>query len=276
MNPAELRAEAERLARAAGAVLRDKLSQARTIDFKAGDRSNLVTDADRAADRLVIEALRTTFPEHGLLTEESGTLSHGGLRWILDPLDGTTNYAHGVPHFCVSIAVEGPWQGTTRVLAGAIYHPMLDELFSAGRGEGATLNGRRLEVSRAEDLDSALLSTGFPYDLKLRPQAPLGLFDRLVRRARGMRRMGSAALDLAYLAAGRFDGFFEFGLSPWDVAAGALLIEEAGGRIACIDGSPWDTSIGDVVAAGPTLFAALSAECAAFSKEVGFTARARR
>jgi myo-inositol-1(or 4)-monophosphatase len=275
VNPTQLREVAEELAKSAGAVLRQKLTEARTVGFKAGDRSNLVTDADHAADRLIVQALRSRFPTHGLLTEESGTMSTGGLRWIVDPLDGTTNYAHGVPHFAVSIAVEGDWLGSTRVLAGAVHQPMLDELFSAARGEGATLNGRRLTVSSADELDSALLSTGFPYDLKLKPQAPLGLFDRLARRARGMRRMGSAALDLAYLAAGRFDGYFEFGLSPWDVAAGALLIEEAGGQIACIDGTPWDSGIGDVVAAGPRLFASLSAECSAFSKEIGFVARAR-
>ncbi len=275
MTPSTLRLEAERLATAAGTVLREKFSQARTIDFKGGDRSNLVTDADHAADRLVIEALRSRFPSHGILTEESGALATGGLRWILDPLDGTTNYAHGLPHFCVSIAVEGEWRGESKVLAGAVYHPILDELFSAARGDGATLNGRRLAISTTASLGEALLSTGFPYDLRLHDDAPLGLFNRLAKRARGMRRMGSAALDLAYLAAGRFDGYFEFGLNPWDTAAGSLLVEEAGGQLACIDGSPWAVRFGDVVAAGPGLFELMRTACAEFSREIGFIPRPR-
>ncbi|MDP3235236.1 MAG: inositol monophosphatase family protein [Myxococcales bacterium] len=264
MTPAELRLEAEVLVRAGGAVLKDRFCEVRTIDFKGPGRGNLVTDADRAAEALIIDALRRTFPEHGLLTEESGTVSTGDLRWILDPLDGTTNYAHGVPHFCVSLAAEGPWNGGRRVLAAATFDPLRDELFSAARGQGATLNGRRLQASSESALDRALLCTGFPYDVQLNPDAPLGLFDRLVRQARGMRRMGSAALELAWVAAGRFDGFFEFGLKPWDVAAGALLIEEAGGSIACLDGSPWDARCGDVVAAGPGLFGQLVGQCRDF------------
>lgn len=273
MTPAELRSEAELQVRAAGAVLRHKFSDARTIDFKGPGRGNLVTDADRAAEQLIIDALRARFPEHGLLTEESGTVSSGDVRWILDPLDGTTNYAHGVPHFCVSIAAEGPWKGGRRVLAAATFDPIRDELFSAARGQGATLNGRRLQVGSETALDRALLCTGFPYDLQTNPDAPLGLFDRLVRQARGMRRMGSAALELAWVAAGRFDGFFEFGLKPWDVAAGALLIEEAGGSIACLDGTAWDSRFGDVVAAGPGLFGELLGQCSAFVAAEGWVAR---
>jgi myo-inositol-1(or 4)-monophosphatase len=261
MMPAELRREAESLVRAGGGVLRDLFSEVRTIDFKGHGRGNLVTDADRAAEALIVEALRDRFPAHGVLTEETGTVSTGELTWILDPLDGTTNYAHGVPHFCVSLSAEGPWRGERRVLAAATFDPIRDELFSAARGQGATLNGHRLQVTSETALDRALLCTGFPYDVQLNPEAPLGLFDRLVRQARGMRRMGSAALELAWVAAGRFDGFFEFGLKPWDVAAGALLIEEAGGSIACLDGQPWDSRFADVVAAGPGLFAPLLAQC---------------
>lgn len=273
MTPPELRSEAEVLVRAGGAVLKDRFSEVRTIDFKGPGRGNLVTDADRAAEALIVQALRSRFPEHGVLTEESGTVSTGDLRWILDPLDGTTNYAHGVPHFCVSLAAEGTWDGGRRVLAAATFDPLRDELFSAARGQGATLNGRRLQASSETALDRALLCTGFPYDLQLNPDAPLGLFDRLVRQARGMRRMGSAALELAWVAAGRFDGFFEFGLKPWDVAAGALLIEEAGGSIACLDGGPWDARCGDVVAAGPGLFGHLLAQCRDFGATGGFVPR---
>ncbi|MBE2252338.1 MAG: inositol monophosphatase [Myxococcus sp.] len=273
MTPSELQVEAEALARAAGEVLRVKFTQARTIDFKGPGSSNLVTDADRAAERVVIDALQRRFPSHGLLTEESGAVSAGSVRWILDPLDGTTNYAHGVPHFCVSLAAEGPWEGQRRVLAAAVFDPMRDELFVAARGQGAALNGQRLQVSATSALDRALLCTGFPYDLQRSPADPLGLFDRLVRQARGMRRMGSAALELAYLAAGRFDGFFEFGLKPWDVAAGALLIEEAGGSMACLDGQPWDVRFGDVVAAGPGLFDTLRTQCQDFVAARGFVVR---
>lgn len=273
MNVAQLRSEAEVLVRAAGAVLRERWATTRTIEFKSDNHTNLVTDADQAAERVVLEALRTRFPDHGVLAEESGTVSTGGVRWILDPLDGTTNYAHGVPYFCVSLAVEGPWEGEARVLAGAVYDPMRDELFSAGRGQGSTLNGARIHASAAPTLERSLLCTGFPYDVQVQPEAPLGLFNRLVRKAQGMRRMGSAALDLAYVAAGRFDGFFEFGLKPWDVAAGGLLVEEAGGRIVVVDGAPWSPRFGDVVASGPAVFEALSGECLEFVRGLGFRSR---
>lgn len=270
MTPGALRLEAESLAQLAAQVLRERFDQVRTIEFKGGRRSDLVTDADRAAEQVVISRLQERFPEHGLLAEESGAVSEGELRWVFDPLDGTTNYAHGVPHFCVSLAVEGPWGDGRRVLAAAIVDPLRDELFSAARGEGATLNGRPIRTSTEASLERALLCTGFPYDVQTRPEVPLGLFERLVRKARGMRRMGSAALDLAWVAAGRFDGFFEFGLKPWDVAAGALLIEEAGGTLARIDGAPWTLPFGDVVAAGPRLFEALSAESARFVQALGW------
>ncbi|MCU0699866.1 MAG: inositol monophosphatase [Myxococcaceae bacterium] len=273
MTPHELADVAERLARAAGALLRSKLGEARTVDFKGTGRSNLVTDADHAAEALVLEALAREVPHHGVLAEESGSVREAGTTWILDPLDGTTNYAHGVPHFCVSLAVEQPVDGATQVVAGVVYDPMRDELFRAVRGGGATANGKRLVASPTATLDRALLCTGFPYDLQQRPEAPLGLFNRLVRRAQGIRRMGSAALDLAYVAAGRFDGFFEFGLKPWDIAAGALLIEEAGGRIARIDGAPWDVRFGDVVAGAPGVFPSLAEQTAAFVKDIGWSPR---
>ncbi|MBL8937853.1 MAG: inositol monophosphatase [Archangium sp.] len=269
MTPVALQAVAVELASSAGAVLRERLSQTRSIDTK-GSGNDLVTDADRAAEQVVLSALRSRFPDHGVLSEESGAVSSGGLRWVVDPLDGTTNYAHAVPHFSVSIAVEGPWREGRAVLAGAVFDPMRDELFSAARGQGARLNGVPLSVSRATSLERSLLCSGFPYDLPSRAELVLGLFGRLAVKSRGMRRFGSAALDLAWLAAGRFDGYWEFGLKPWDVSAGALLVEEAGGRIACLDGSQWSPMFGDVVAAGPGVFDALCAETSAFVQERGF------
>lgn len=270
MTPAQLRAVAAELARSAGDVLRERLNETRRIDTKATG-NDLVTDADRAAEQVVLSALRTRFPDHGVLSEESGAVSTGGLRWIVDPLDGTTNYAHRVPHFSVSIAVEGPWRDGRAVLAAAVFDPMRDELFSAAKEQGATLNGVVLSTSHATSLAQSLLCSGFPYDLPARADLVLGLFGRLAVKSRGMRRFGSAALDLAWLAAGRYDGYWEFGLKPWDVSAGALLVEEAGGRITCIDGSPWSPAFGDVVAAGPEVFDALCTETSTFVREHGFT-----
>jgi myo-inositol-1(or 4)-monophosphatase len=267
VSPHELGQAAAELAQAAGAVLRSRLDQVRDVQFKGPGHSNLVTDADRAAEEVIVEGLTRRFPDHGLLAEESGALRSGAVTWVVDPLDGTTNYAHGVPYFSVSIAAEAPWQGGVAVVAGVVFDPMRAELFSAVRGEGAFLNGRRLRVSDAPTLDRALLCTGFPYDVGARPDLPLGLFTRLVQRAQGLRRMGSAALDLASVAAGRFDGFFEFGLKPWDIAAGGLLVEEAQGVMRRVDGAPWNPRFGDVVAAGPRLFEELGTLCEEYVRQ---------
>ena len=242
-STAELRRTAEELARRAGAILRDRFTQPRTIEFKGG--IDLVTDADKAAEAEILSQLATRYPHHGILAEESGArLSRDSHRWIIDPLDGTTNYSHQVPHFCVSIAVEGA-QG---LLAGAVYDPVRDELFSAGLGLGAHLNGAALATSSVDRIDRALLCTGFPYDVRERPEVPLGLFMRFIRKAQGIRRMGSAALDLAYVAAGRYDGFFEFGLKAWDIAAGALIIREAGGTATGIRGEALGLEEGHILA----------------------------
>ncbi len=263
-TPAELRRTAEEAARIGGRILAERFNGERTIEYKGG--IDLVTDADRASEAAVLGFLRGRHPEHAILAEESGAAQGTGLRWIVDPLDGTTNYSHRVPHFCVSVAVDGP----DGVLAGAIYNPLLDELFSAARGEGATLNGQPLRASATTDLHRALLCTGFPYDVRERPEGPLGLFTRIILRAQGMRRTGSAALDLAYVAAGRFDGFFEFGLKPWDVAAGALLVKEAGGAMSRIDGAPFDVMEGDVLGCAPGLSTVLHAECRKFLGDLGW------
>ncbi len=272
-SPAALRRVAEEGARLAGRVLAERFQGERTIEYKGG--IDLVTAADRAAEAVVLGHIRQHYPSHAVLAEESGaspgtgTNGGAGLRWIVDPLDGTTNYAHQVPHFCVSVGVDGP----DGLLAGAIYDPMREELFSAARGEGATLNGRPLKVSGCTEFARALLCTGFPYDVHHKPEAPLGMLRRFIVRAQGMRRTGSAALDLAYVAAGRFDGYFEFGLKPWDEAAGALLVSEAGGVVVRIDGAPHRVGTGDVLACTPGLAPRFIAESQGFLKDIGGSPR---
>jgi myo-inositol-1(or 4)-monophosphatase len=224
-------------AREAGGVLAEKFGRALRVTNK-GD-IDLVTEADIAAERLIVERIRSHHPRHAILTEESGDVvslgeAGSGYKWIIDPLDGTTNYAHGYPVFCVSVALEH--EG--RVVVGVVYDPTRDELFAAERGQGATLNGRSLRVSETSDLNAALLCTGFPYDVRDRGDFARH-FRNFIMRAQSVRRDGAAALDLAYVAAGRFDAFYEEGLRPWDVAAGVLLVEEAGGRVTHYDGSPF-------------------------------------
>src|SRR5688500_711309 len=224
-------------AREAGRVLADKFGRALQVSNK-GD-IDLVTEADLAAERLIVERIRSYHPRHAILTEESGDVKEAGgpgaeYKWIIDPLDGTTNYAHGYPVFCVSVALEH--EGS--VVVGVVYDPTRDELFAAERGEGATLNGRRVRVSDVGELNRALVCTGFPYDVRERGDFARH-FRAFIMRAQSVRRDGAAALDLAYVAAGRFEGFYEEGLRPWDVAAGVLLVEEAGGRVTHYDGSPF-------------------------------------
>ncbi|HVF41928.1 MAG TPA: inositol monophosphatase family protein [Pyrinomonadaceae bacterium] len=224
-------------ARDAGKILADKFGRALRVSNK-GD-IDLVTEADIAAERLIVERIRSYHPRHAILTEESGDVVSPGeagseYKWVIDPLDGTTNYAHGYPVFCVSIALEH--EG--RVVLGVVYDPTRDELFAAERGGGATLNGRGLRVSETDELNGALLCTGFPYDVRDRGDFARH-FRNFIMRAQSVRRDGAAALDLAYVAAGRFDAFYEEGLRPWDVAAGVLLVEEAGGRVTHYDGSPF-------------------------------------
>lgn len=269
-NLHDLRGTAETAAREAGKLLRDRFNEARTIEYKSA--IDLVTDADKASEAQLLAYLRKRHPTHAILAEESGfTRGTAGLRWLVDPLDGTTNYSHRLPHFSVSVAVEGP----RGLLAGAIYDPMRDELFSAARGLGATLNGGPIQATRGVTFDRALLCTGFPYDVREHPEVPVGLFGRMIRKAQGVRRLGSAALDLAYVASGRLDGFFEFGLKPWDIAAGALIVWESGGEMTQIDGAPLDLSIGDVLAASSDLHPTLARESADFLREASYVPRSR-
>ena len=218
----------------AGEVLRAKFSDRHEVRYKG--EINLVTEADLLSETLITGRIRSSFPGHDILTEESPETTNGSrFRWIIDPLDGTTNYSHGYPIFCISIALEV--EGEIRL--GAVYNPMLKELFLAEKGEGASLNGCRLSVSRTADLGRGLLATGFPYDLREDRNNNMNYFQALAMSAQAVRRSGSAALDLAYLAAGRFDGFWELKLMPWDTAAGWLLVTEAGGVVTDLCGGPY-------------------------------------
>jgi len=233
-------------ARDAGRILADRVGRSLQISNK-GD-IDLVTESDLASEKLIVERVRSHYPRHTILAEESGEAVIAGptqsdWKWIIDPLDGTTNYAHGYPCFCVSIAVERSGQ----MEIGVVYDPMRDEMFAAERGQGATLNDRRIRVSNIEDLNQAMLCTGFPYDVRTRPDFARG-FTNFTMHAQAVRRDGSAALDLAYVACGRFDGFWEDGLNPWDIAAGVLLIEEAGGLVTDFQSGPLNIYTPKVVA----------------------------
>ncbi|MBL8183292.1 MAG: inositol monophosphatase [Blastocatellia bacterium] len=232
-------------ARDAGRVLLEKFGRIETIT-KKGD-INLVTEADLASEALIIERIRSHFPRHAILAEESGEAivigSDSEFKWIIDPLDGTTNYAHGYPCFCVTIALEHNGE----IVSGVTYDPTRDELFAAEKGRGATLNGKPIRVSATAELGNALLVTGFPYDFKVREKFARHLTEFLLA-SRGVRRDGSAAIDMAYVACGRFDGFWEEGLNPWDVAAGKLLIEEAGGVVSYYDGAKFSIYTPPIVA----------------------------
>lgn len=245
----ELREICAEAALRGGAVLRERFGKLRTIELKGG--IDLVTDADRASEAALLAFLATRAPGAAVLAEESGAsgTGAGGLRFFVDPLDGTTNYAHGVPHFAVNVGVSD----ARGLAAGATYDPLRDELFTAARGEGATLGGAPLRVSGRAQLAGALLVTGFPYDVHERYEYPLRLFGAFVRRARAVRRFGSAALDLAYVAAGRFDGFWELALKPWDVAPGILIAREAGALVTDLAGGEGMLDSGDILAATPAL-----------------------
>ena len=224
------------VARAAGDLLRGGLLAPRHITFK-GSPTNLVTEMDARAEALIVDRLLGAFPGDAILAEERGAQpGRSGRRWIIDPVDGTTNYAHGLPAYAVSIALEVDG----RVALGIVYDPSHDELYVAERGGGALCNDRPLAVSRTTTLDASLLTTGFPYDIRVNPDNNLKEYAVFATRSRAVRRFGSAVLDLAWVARGRYDGFWELRLGSWDVAAGALLVEEAGGRVTGLTGAPLD------------------------------------
>lgn len=221
----------ETLARQSGAILRAGYDKEHQVDYKGV--IDLVTEVDHESEEFLLGEIQGDFPDHHIFSEESGVIQGSDESvWYIDPLDGTVNYAHHIPIFCVSIAYAS--RGTLAL--GAVYDPMRDEMFLAERGKGAHLNGRPLRVSSATELQKSLLVTGFPYDAWNTPQDNFDNFVKFGKLSRGVRRLGSAALDLSYVAAGRFDGFWEMALNPWDVAAGGLIVEEAGGRVTSVNG----------------------------------------
>jgi myo-inositol-1(or 4)-monophosphatase len=227
------------MAREAGALLMTYFHQHLKIEYK-GD-ADLVTAADRASEKLIRERISSRWPTHDVLGEEQGLTDQGSeYRWYVDPLDGTTNFAHGFPVFCVSIALEHSLPGKSpRRIAAVIYDPTRDELFSAELGKGALLNGKEIRVSQTAKLGECLLATGFPSH-KRHKNPNIYFYHQITLKTHGVRRAGSAALDLCNLASGRFDGFWEFNLNPWDTAAGVLIVEEAGGKVSRFDGSPFE------------------------------------
>ena len=228
----------------AGRLLASLYSRPHEIRFKG--EIDLVTEADPAAEKLILEILGKEYPDVGILAEESHSAYDAipkKAMWIIDPLDGTTNFAHGFPWFAVSIA----YTEKGKSLAGVIYAPMLDELFCACHGQGAWLNGRKIEVSGTGTLTRSLLATGFPYDVRQRPEKVMAALEKVLTRSQGVRRAGAAALDLAYVACGRLEGFWEIKLKPWDTAAGILLVEEAGGMVTDFQGGPYSPFIPEIV-----------------------------
>ncbi|MCX6354073.1 MAG: inositol monophosphatase family protein [Candidatus Aureabacteria bacterium] len=232
-----------RAARAAGSVIRADFGKPRGVRFKA--KTNPVTDTDLNAEKAILSILRAEAPSHDLLTEESiQAPRRSEYLWIIDPLDGTVNFTHSYPFLCVSIALtyrDDP-------VLGVVLDPLRDEIFLSGKGGGATLNGEPIHVSRASTLDESLLCTGFPYTIKEKPADTFQIFERLSLRAQGVRRDGTAALDICYVAAGRLDGFWERNLCPWDTAAGMLILAESGGRMTDFSGNPFNPFLKEIVA----------------------------
>jgi len=252
-RPTNMLATAVQIAYEAGAIVREGFGQPQDIAFK-GD-VNPVTETDRASEAHIVLRLRETFPDHHILAEEEGgdALHTPGAIWIIDPVDGTNNFAHNFPHVGISIALIV--DGEPRV--GVIYDPLRDELFAAQRGEGATCNGDPIHVSAMTSLAESFLATGFPYDRRVAEDNNVSRFDHFLRRSLGVRRAGAAVLDLAYVACGRFDGFWERGLSPWDVAAGILIIQEAGGKVTDFDGVPLPLDGEQIVASNGAIHEAM-------------------
>lgn len=238
---------ARTLAMKAGEMLKRKQSGRRSIRFKAG-AGNLVTDMDHASEEMIVKALRREFSDHAIVAEEGGAVGDSPHRWYVDPLDGTTNYAHGFPVWAVTLGYERDG----RLEAGVTYAPVLGEMYWGVRGGGAFRNGRRLHASSCRRLENALLCTGFSYQIAWR-KVNLAYFARFLMKARAIRRVGAASLDLCWTAAGAFDGFWEMRLGPWDMAAGIVILEEAGARVSDFNNRPVDMRHGDLVGANPRL-----------------------
>ncbi len=237
-------------ARLAGTIILRYTDQLERLSIESKGRSDFVTEVDREAEAEIMHVIRKAYPDHAVLAEESGRREGNDYVWIIDPLDGTTNYLHGYPQFAVAIAL----MHRQRLDQAVVFDPLRDELFTASRGVGAQLNGRRIRVSRVVKLELALLGTGFPFRAHEHLETWIDTFRVLLTHTSGIRRAGSAALDLAYVACGRLDGFWEIGLGPWDMAAGALLIEEAGGLIGDFGGAQRFLQTGNVVAGNPAVY----------------------
>ena len=253
--------ELERLAREAGAILRAGYSKEHQVNYKGV--IDLVTEVDHQSEAFLLGEIQGKYPGHHIFAEESGIIQGNDEHiWFVDPLDGTVNYAHHIPIFCVSIAYASHGELTL----GAVYEPMRDEMFAAERGRGARLNGRPIQASTVTELQKSLLVTGFPYDAWNTPQDNFANFVHFGKLTQGVRRLGSAALDLCYVAAGRFDGFWEISLKPWDVAAGGLIAEEAGARVTNVQGDrDYISSPQSVIAAAPGIHARIVQELKAQS-----------
>lgn len=236
-------------ARRAGTVIVRHLDQLERLAIETKGRNDFVSEVDRQAEAEIVRVILSAYPDHAILAEESGHQAGNEYLWLIDPLDGTTNYLHGYPHFAVSIALKR----ADKLEQAVVFDPLRNELFTASRGQGAQLNERRMRVSRIADLRFGLLGTGFPFRAEKHLEIWIDTFRALLTQSSGVRRAGSAALDLAHVACGRLDGFWEIGLSPWDIAAGALLIEEAGGLIADFSGGQEYLKTGNVIAGNPRL-----------------------
>jgi myo-inositol-1(or 4)-monophosphatase len=254
-NPPSFVPAMSTIAREAGALLLHYFHQKLKIEYKG--EADLVTAADRASEKLIRERISAQFPGHDVLGEEQGLSDSGSeYRWYVDPLDGTTNFAHGYPVFCVSLALERRSADAARRIAAVVYDPTRDELFSAEQGKGAKLNGERIHVSKISQMKECLVATGFPSH-KRHKNPNIFFYHQVTLRTHGVRRAGSAALDLGCVACGRFDGFWEFNLNPWDTAAGVLMIEEAGGKVTRFDGSPFQIDSRETLASNGLVHEAL-------------------
>ena len=240
-------------AQAGASVIREYFEKEIRISNKEGV-NNLVTEADHASEKIIIDTIRNDFPEHSILSEEIGELpTPSEYKWIIDPIDGTVNFANSIPLCCVSIAVEHNGQ----VVMGAVYNPLINEFFFAQKGYGSTLNNKRIHVSNKSEVVRSCLVTGFPYTYLDMPNGPLQIFERFIRRGIPVRRLGSAAIDLCWVAAGRFDGFYEMNLQAWDSAAGFHIVEEAGGKVTDFKGEPFSPHQTFVVASNGVIHSEL-------------------
>ncbi len=248
---------AKRAALSASRILLRHFDNLERLSVTAKQRNDFVSEADVQAEQEIIQVLRKTYPNHGILAEESGEQhGHDDYQWVIDPLDGTTNFLHGIPHFAISIG----FRHKNRLEAGLIYDPIRQEMFTASRGAGAQMNDRRMRVSGVPQMENALLGTGFPFRHPQHQPAYFSFFGSLIGKCVEVRRAGAASLDLAYVASGRLDGYWEFGLKEWDIAAGTLLVQEAGGLVSDFVGGNDFMKSGNIVAGNPKVFKALLRE----------------